>query len=73
MLNQIITPGKLLFESVGRFKGQQAPAVILVDIDPAPEKLERTQRLLFAGMARATVRLELVTKADNPLCPQVIH
>jgi UvrD-like helicase C-terminal domain len=71
--NQIVTPGTLLFESVGRFKGQQAPAVILVDIDPTPDKLQRTQRLLFAGMTRATVRLELVTKADNPLCPQPVH
>ncbi len=70
--NQIATPGKLLFDSVGCFKGQQAPAVILVDIDPTPDKLERTQRLLLAGMTRATVRLELVTKADNPLCPQAI-
>ena len=34
--NQVLTPGKIAFESVGRFKGQQAPAVILVDIDPAP-------------------------------------
>lgn len=65
--NQILTPGRLLFDSVGRFKGQQAPAIILVDVGPIPDKLERTEKLLFAGMTRATVRLELVVKEGNPL------
>jgi UvrD-like helicase family protein/AAA domain-containing protein/nuclease-like protein len=65
--NQLMTPGKLLFESVRRFKGQQAPAIVLVDIDPTPDRKEVFQRLLYSGMTRATVRLELVAKADNPL------
>lgn len=54
--NQIFSEGKLLFESIGRFKGQQAPAVVLTDIDPKDSDLERAQRLLFCGMTRATVR-----------------
>jgi hypothetical protein len=67
--NQIWTKGKLRFESVYRFKGQQAPAIVLVDVDPSKEevRLERDQRVLFCGMTRATVRLELVMKEDNPL------
>ncbi len=65
--NQLMTPGKLLFESVRRFKGQQAPAIVLVDLDPTPDKGETFKRLLYSGMTRATVRLELVVKADNPL------
>jgi hypothetical protein len=65
--NQLMTPGKLLFESVRRFKGQQTPAVVLVDIDPVPEKVEIFNRLLYSGMTRATVRLELLVKSDNPL------
>jgi hypothetical protein len=65
--NQLMTPGKLLFESVRRFKGQQAPAIVLVDVDPMADKGEMFQRLLYSGMTRATVRLELVVKADNPL------
>jgi len=65
--NQLMTPGKLLFESVRRFKGQQAPAIVLVDIDPVPDKWEGVQRLLYSGMTRATVRLDLLVKADNPL------
>jgi superfamily I DNA and RNA helicase len=45
--NQSLTRGKLLFESVRRFKGQQAPAVILVDIDPAADRLDVAQKLLY--------------------------
>jgi superfamily I DNA and RNA helicase len=65
--NQLMTPGKLLFESVRRFKGQQAPAIVLVDVDPMPDKGEMFKRLLYSGMTRATVRLDLVVKVDNPL------
>lgn len=66
---QIWTKGKLRFDSVYRFKGQQAPAVILVDVDPSSEegRKDRDQRILFCGATRATVRLELVMKEDNPL------
>ncbi len=63
--NQILTDGKLYFESIYRYKGQQNPAVILVDVDPDPDKLDRYQRLLYCGMTRATVRLELVVNRNN--------
>jgi hypothetical protein len=62
---QIMTEGKLTFDSVYRFKGQEAPAVILVDVDPREDRLEREERLLFCGMTRATVRLELVVNREN--------
>jgi hypothetical protein len=61
--NQIFTPGNLYFESIYRFKGQQAPAVILVDVDP---KHDRDQCALFSGMTRATVRLDMVVDSSNP-------
>ena len=64
--NQVWTPGQIAFDSIGRFKGQQAPAVILVDVDPDPTEQERATRLLFSGMTRATVRLELLVRAGNP-------
>ena len=41
--------------------------MILVDVDPDPAEQARADRLLFAGMSRATVRLELVMRAGNPL------
>lgn len=65
--NQLMSDGRLLFDSVYRFKGQQAPAVILVDVDPKPDRLERERRLLFCGMTRATVRLDMLVKAGNPV------
>lgn len=61
--NQVLTAGQITFDSVRRFKGQQAPAVILVDVAPDPEHPVRAQRLLYTGMTRATVRLELVTRS----------
>ncbi len=66
--NQVLTSGKLRFDSIYRFKGQQAPAVILVDVDPSPEKLEQQLRLLYCGMTRATVKLELVYNRSNDFC-----
>jgi hypothetical protein len=71
--NQILTDGNLQFDSIYRFKGQQAPAVILVDIDPSDDKLERQERLLFCGMSRATVRLELVVNGANAYCERFRH
>jgi hypothetical protein len=66
--NQVLTDGRLTFDSVFRFKGQEAPAVILADVDPDPEKRERDARLLYCGMTRATVRLELLVNETNPDC-----
>jgi len=60
--NQVFEPGQLRFDTVYRFKGQQAPAVIVTDIDPEPEKRERAERLLFSAMTRATVRLDLLVR-----------
>lgn len=51
--------GQLLAESVYRFKGQSAPAVIFTEIDF--EALDdRTLRKLFVGMTRARMKLVLV-------------
>ena len=63
---QIYTVGEINFDSIFRFKGEQAPAVILVDLD---EKLERNDwaiGVLYCAMTRATVRLELVVQQGCP-------
>jgi hypothetical protein len=65
--NQVYSAGQILFETVRRFKGQQAPAVILTDVDPRAERLAQELQVLFCGMTRATVRLEMLCKADNPV------
>jgi hypothetical protein len=58
----VYTEGGILFESVYRFKGQAAPAIVFTEIafaalDPL------TARKLFVGMTRATIKLVLVAAA----------
>lgn len=62
---QMLTDGKLTFDSIYRYKGQESPAVILVDIDPDSERHDSYERLLYCGMTRATIRLELVVAGEN--------
>lgn len=71
--NQLSTAGQILFESIYRFKGQQAPAVIVTDIDADEEKLELWQRRLLCAGTRATVRLELVMKRGNALAKTTLE
>jgi len=57
--NPVFRDGELLAESVYRFKGQSAPAVIFSEIDF--EQLDqRALRKLFVGMTRARLKLVLV-------------
>ena len=53
------TGGELLVETLYRFKGQSAPAVILCEID-FEQASDVERRKLFVGMTRAQVRLECV-------------
>jgi hypothetical protein len=56
------TDGELLIDTVRRFKGQAAPAVVLTECDF--EVLdEKTKRLLFVGITRARLHLEWVLSA----------
>jgi hypothetical protein len=63
--NQVLEPGQLRYDTVYRFKGQQAPAIVFTDIDPDQNSIAQTDRLLFTGMTRATVRLEIVVREGN--------
>ena len=51
--------GDILMESVYRFNGQAAPAVVLAEID-FDEFDDRAVRKLFVGAARAMMKLVLV-------------
>lgn len=55
----IYSEGDVLMESVYRFKGQSAPAVILAEVDFA-ELDEKALRKLFVGATRAMMKLVLV-------------
>ena len=71
--NQKMSDGQILFDSIHRFKGQQAPAVILCDVDPDPGRMEDWRRRLYCGMTRATVHLELlVARRANPLSEELL-
>jgi len=61
---QVMTEGQLHFDSIYRFKGLESPAVILVDIEF--DKLNKHQQhVLFCGMTRATVKLDLLVNIDK--------
>lgn len=60
--NQLWHDGRLRFDTIRRYKGQQDAAVILTDVEmPAEaERLPEWQRLMFAALTRATDRIEIV-------------
>ena len=63
----VYTTGELLAESVYRFKGQSAPAVILAEVDF--EQLdEREVRKLFVGATRAMMKLVVVLSERAANC-----
>jgi hypothetical protein len=51
--------GLLLAESLSRFKGQSAPAVVLCEVD-FETLTERDKRKLFVGLTRAQMRMDVV-------------
>lgn len=55
----IWTEGELLVESVFRFKGQSAPAVVLSEVDFV-ELSPSERRKLFVGLTRAQMAVEIV-------------
>ncbi|HEX7080554.1 MAG TPA: ATP-binding domain-containing protein [Gammaproteobacteria bacterium] len=68
---QIYTDGKLTCDTIFHFKGQQAPAVVLADIDESLACSDRTRAVLYCGMTRATVRLEMLVHRQSPLLPEL--
>jgi hypothetical protein len=64
--NQIMSSGRVIFDTIFRFKGQQSPAIIMVDVDPDPDN-ERSWKILHTGMTRATVRLEVIARQGNSI------
>ena len=69
---QVYTDGRILWDTLYRFKGQQAPAVILADVEP-PTDAGQGHRLLYCGMTRATAKLELIMNRAHPLCASALE
>jgi superfamily I DNA/RNA helicase len=59
--------GELLVESVYRYKGQSAPAVIVAEFDFA-ELDERARRKLFVALTRAQIAASLVLSTSAERC-----
>jgi superfamily I DNA and RNA helicase len=57
--NPLWSDGPLLAESLYRFKGQSAPAVVLCEVD-FETLTERDKRKLFVGLTRAQMRVDVV-------------
>lgn len=57
--NPLWSDGSLLAESLYRFKGQSAPAVVLCEVD-FETLTERDKRKLFVGLTRAQMRVDVV-------------
>lgn len=55
----VFSTGDVLVESVYRFKGQSAPAIIFAEID-FPQLDDKALRKLFVGATRSTMKLVLV-------------
>lgn len=60
----VYTEGKLRVESVYRFKGQSAPAVVITDIDFATWD-DQIRRKLFVGLTRASMAAHLVLRTHS--------
>jgi hypothetical protein len=61
---QLWTDGDITLDSLYRFKGQDAPAIILTDVEDQKDP-ERLDRLLYCGMGRATVRVDVLVKGES--------
>jgi hypothetical protein len=59
------TAGQILFDTVRRFKGQQAPAAVLVDLNPRERRTREELQVPVFGMTTAMVRLEVVASVKN--------
>jgi len=59
--------GELMVESIYRFKGQSAPAVILSEVD-FDEMTSQVRHKLFVGMTRAQMNLQLVLSEKSEAC-----
>lgn len=63
--NQRMSRGQIVFDTIHRFKGQQAPAVILTDVDERDMDPDRWERILYTAMTRATVRLDVIAHQSS--------
>jgi superfamily I DNA and RNA helicase len=69
---QLMSPGKLRFDTIGRFKGQEAQAIIVVDVDDMSTASEPGRARLFTAFTRATLRLEVLVKNGDRIADAML-
>lgn len=65
--DQVWCDGELIVESIYRFKGQSAPAIILSELD-FEELTVQERRKLFVGMTRAQLNLQVIMSVRAADC-----
>jgi len=65
--DQVWSDGELMVESIYRFKGQSAPAIILSELDFTVLTAQE-RRKLFVGMTRAQLNLQIVLSQQAAAC-----
>jgi nuclease-related domain protein len=74
ILNNACTNGtfrKKIFTTCRKYKGLEADAIILVDVDEETFRSEAVQRF-YVGSSRARLRLEIVTTMTDTACENVL-
>jgi len=69
--DQVWSDGELMVESIFRFKGQSAPAIILSELDFTELTVQERPKL-FVGMTRAQLNLQIVLSQKAAACFSVL-
>lgn len=60
--NQLYTEGEIIFDSISRYKGNESPSIILVDVANSSDWDENYKKLMYCGMTRALIKLDIVAQ-----------
>ena len=63
---------KYLFSTCRKFKGLEADAVILIDVDDSTFNPENVQ-LYYVGTSRARIRLDIVAILNDDQCKRLLE
>lgn len=75
VLSSYVTDGKYkkkLFTTCRKFKGLEADAIILIDVDEGTFEEENVLRY-YVGASRAKIRLEIISMMDDDACKKVLQ
>jgi len=71
--SEVMSAGDFHWETVRRFKGREAPVVILLDVDDLAGKEPELLRLVHTGLTRATLRAEIVVQDGSAIARRLVE